>query len=121
MKVIVAGSRTIEDYDEVVKAIKESQFTITELVSGNANGVDKLGERWAQVNGVPIKRFPVAAAQWRQWGKSAGYYRNVDMAQYADALILIWTGDSPGSAMMKRIARLMKMPIYEHVVDLAWF
>lgn len=50
MKTIIAGSRTINDYLLVKKligrAIKYYRVDITEVVSGGAIGVDKLGEKW---------------------------------------------------------------------------
>lgn len=36
MKVIVAGSRHIDDYELVRRAIQESRFDISEIVSGGA-------------------------------------------------------------------------------------
>lgn len=47
MKVIVAGSRTITNYERVKQVIAEFPFLITEIVSGGARGVDQMGERWA--------------------------------------------------------------------------
>ena len=44
MKVIIAGSRDIIDYQLVVDTIKESNFIITEVVCGEASGVDSLGK-----------------------------------------------------------------------------
>ena len=58
LKTIVAGSRSVSDYSSVSAAIKESNFQISEIVSGTAKGVDSLGERWAEENNIPIKRFP---------------------------------------------------------------
>lgn len=118
MKVIIAGSRTIEDYNEVVQAVIDSGYEISEVVSGTAIGVDRLGELWAKEHDVPIKRFPAA---WKQFGKAAGYMRNVIMADYAQALILVWDGKSAGSASMLRIAKMKLMPYYARVVKNDWF
>lgn len=93
MKVIIAGSRTIEDYDVVKEAVKESGFEITEVVSGVCKGVDFLGERYAKENHIPIKRF---YAVWSK-GKMAGPLRNSQMVEYADALIAVWDGESRGT------------------------
>ena len=101
MKVIVAGSRTIQDYSLVESVIKESKFDITVLVSGAAKGVDTLGEQFAKENHIKIKRFP---ADWSLHGKRAGYLRNIQMAEYADACILIIENQSKGSVMMKSIS-----------------
>lgn len=97
MKVIIAGSRSIKDYKLVVDTIIASRYNITEVVSGCATGVDTLGEQWARANDIPIKEMP---AKWTLYGKSAGPQRNKDMAEYADAAIIIWDGESRGSRNM---------------------
>jgi hypothetical protein len=97
MKVIIAGSRSIEDYKLVVDSIKSSGYTITEVVSGCAVGPDRLGERWALANNIPIKEMP---ADFGKYGKSAGPRRNKEMAEYADAAIIIWDGESRGTRNM---------------------
>ena len=40
MKTIIAGSRTIVDYQALLDAVVDSNFDITEVVSGGARGVD---------------------------------------------------------------------------------
>lgn len=97
MKVVIAGSRDITDRMGLVKAIKQSGFEITEVVSGCARGVDKLGEAWARANDIPIKEFP---ADWNKHGNAAGPIRNAEMAEYADALIVLWDGESKGTKNM---------------------
>ena len=93
MKVIIAGGRTFNDYDLLCKFCNKalSLQTEIEIVSGTANGADKLGEKYANENGYSIKQFP---ADWDKYGKSAGYIRNEEMAKYADALIAFWDGKS---------------------------
>lgn len=113
MKVIVAGSREITSYIVVKDAIKNSGFDVTEIVSGTARGVDKLGELWAFENDIPVKRFP---ADWEKYGKSAGYKRNQQMADYADALVAIWDRKSPGTGHMISIAKMKQLPVYIHYV-----
>lgn len=97
MKVIIAGSRNVEDYSLVVKTVASSGYDITEVVCGMATGVDTLGERWAVANNIPVKEMP---ADWNRHGKAAGPIRNKQMAEYADAAIVIWDGKSPGSRNM---------------------
>ena len=97
MKVIIAGSREITNYEFVSHIIKQSGYTITEVVSGTANGVDRLGEQWARDNNIPYKRFP---ANWDHYGKAAGPIRNREMAEYADAAIVVWNGSSSGTKNM---------------------
>lgn len=109
MKVIIAGSRDITNPDFVEQAIQQSGFSITELVSGQAPGVDTLGERWARLNKIPIKPFP---ADWKKYGKPAGPIRNQQMADYADALIAIWHNNSSGTKDMIDKAKAKGLQVF---------
>lgn len=98
MRVIIAGSRTVTDYQVICGAVEKfGADRITEVVSGTCRGPDRLGERWAKEHGVPIKLFP---ADWDKFGRSAGYIRNRQMAEYADAAVVVWDGVSRGSRNM---------------------
>lgn len=110
MKVIIAGSRQGCIWSELLKAVSESGFQITQVVSGCAKGIDLQGEMWAKVNNVSIARFP---ADWDTHGKSAGYKRNAEMAAYADGLIALWDGESKGTKHMIDLAE--KRGILIHV------
>lgn len=106
MKVIIAGSRHITDRLGLFKAIKQSGFDITEVVSGTSRGVDTLGEAYARANDIPIKEFP---ANWSKFGNYAGPVRNNEMAKYADAAIILWDGESRGTLnMIKNMVNLDK-------------
>lgn len=120
MRVIIAGSRTITDYDKVVEAIIDSGFHITEVICGKARGVDTLGKRWAKKHNIPVQEFP---AEWARYGRRAGPERNRDMAEYASdfenpnrpdngGLILVWDGKSRGSANMLYNAKRYGLEIY---------
>lgn len=115
MRVIIAGSRNINSMDILEKAIDLSGFSITEVISGGAQGVDTLGENWATDYGITFKRFP---ALWEDYGRSAGYKRNVVMAQNADALIALWNGSSKGTKHMIDIAKKQKLKVFVHEVKL---
>lgn len=107
MKVIIAGSRDL--HGPIDEAISKSSFTITEVVSGGARGIDKAGEDWAQGSGIPITQF---IPDWDQYNKSAGFVRNRQMAVYADALIAIWDGKSRGTLDMINTMVLQKKPVF---------
>ena len=73
MKVIVAGGRDFRDYELLKRTLDNFQQeygNITEVVSGTAKGVDKLGEQYANENNTPIKRF---VPDWQGLGKKAGH------------------------------------------------
>jgi len=124
MKLIIAGSRTI-DATHLLNGIilfLQLDTRITEVVSGTANGVDRSGELWAEYmqkicgpHGPKLVRFP---AEWDTYGKVAGPMRNNQMADYADALLLIWDGQSRGSAHMKQAMEKRGKPIYEIIVKI---
>lgn len=94
MKTIIAGSRTITDDSLVKEAILESGFDISCVICGLVKGVDLLGADWAVTNKKTVQYFP---ANWKKHGKAAGYIRNVEMADVADALIAVWNGQSRGT------------------------
>src|SRR5271154_6817028 len=100
MKLIIAGSRNMWiRTDELLDLLNYFRlFEITEVVSGGATGIDSDGEEFARTHNISLKRFP---ADWNKYGNSAGPRRNKQMADYADALLLIWDGKSRGSANMK--------------------
>lgn len=106
MKVIIAGSRNITDYNMIEQIINKSKFNITEVVCGCAIGVDRVGQQWAKNNSIKIEEMP---ANWNRHGRAAGPIRNSEMAKYADAAIIIWDGKSPGSKnMIDQMKRLNK-------------
>lgn len=112
-KVIIAGSRTIDDYDLVEKCIIQfiSKFgLITEVICGEAKGVDKLGKQWALKNNIPVKSF---YANWEKYRKSAGALRNKEMAIYASTnnggCLAIQENQSRGTENMISLAEYFKL------------
>lgn len=119
MKCIIAGSRSITNYLTVANAVAKSGWAdkITEVVSGQAIGVDTLGEHWAKSEGIPVKPFPVTKEDYRIYGRyQAPKIRNTRMAEYGDALIVVWDGESGGSKDMKEKAEARGLRVYSHIV-----
>lgn len=114
MKTIIAGSREITDYQRVINAVSMIDWQITAVICGMARGVDKLGEKFALQNQIPVHYYP---AEWHIHGKSAGYLRNVEMAKNADALIAIWDGKSRGTMHMINIARDHNLRVFVYSPD----
>ena len=56
------------------------KFADIEVVSGNCQGADRLGELYAERHNVKCTVFP---AQWKKYGKAAGPVRNSEMIKYA--------------------------------------
>ena len=125
MKIIIAGSRTIKDYElvEAACAEYETEFgKITEVVSGGARGVDKLGERWAEEH--LGKDATVIKADWKdklsptyssslRYDPAAGRRRNWKMAQLAVGLVAVRSAEkkSSGTDDMIRTAKKLGLMI----------
>ena len=114
IKVIIAGTRDFNDYaflkknlDYFLQGINPNNEEI-EIVSGNARGADKLGERYAKEHNLPVKLFP---ANWDKYGKRACYLRNQEMANYADVLIAFWDEKSKGTKHMIDIAKKQDLTV----------
>jgi len=121
MKIIIAGGRDFNDFEklnkECITIIKEQLKPKTrseiEIVSGTANGADKLGEQFAEKYKIKVKQF---AANWNLYGKSAGYKRNEQMAVYAKedkgVLIAFWDGKSRGTKHMIELAEKHELEVF---------
>jgi hypothetical protein len=121
MKVIISGSRWIQDYKIVADAIAESGFKPTLIIEGGqrsysgypvakiVGGVDWLASQWAKAHGVEVH---TEYALWDVHGKSAGPIRNRVMAEMGDVLIAIPEGKSKGTRDMILAMRLLNKPIF---------
>jgi hypothetical protein len=114
MRVIIAGGRNIHDYELVKAAIRESQFPISEIISGGAKGVDALGERYAEEMNIQLAIY---YADWQKEGRAAGPLRNARMAKDGQALIAIWDGKSRGTKNMIETATKRGLKVYVKYVD----
>jgi hypothetical protein len=112
MRVIIAGSRWIEDRAALDAAVAKAGFDITEVITSNSRGVDRLAEIWAREKGVPFRVFPV---EWSRFGGRAGIMRDQQMADHAEALIALWDGYSTGTAQMIEIAKHRGLETYVHI------
>ena len=120
MKLIIAGSRNYHDcvvYELIHTTISKLNETnqVKELVTGCAKGVDAFAEKYGRRYNIPIVKFP---ADWEKYGKAAGPIRNKQMAIYADALLLIWDGESRGSANMLKNAKEQGLKIFNVVIEI---
>ena len=114
MKTIIAGPRDYYIYQSLLEAIDKISWEITEVVSGRARGVDKMGERWAKEHGIPVQPFP---ADWDRFGKRAGPIRNTQMANYVGsegALLALWDHQTIGTGNMIETAREKGLTVYVH-------
>ncbi len=116
-RVLVCGGReygtrvteegyTVINTDEVsyLNTILDSlktEFTDLVIIQGEARGADTLAKDWAIRNKVMTLSFP---ANWKQYGKSAGYQRNTQMLKEGKPDIIIAFPGGRGTKMMCEIA-----------------
>lgn len=120
MRTLIAGSRDIKEKEVVFSAIKSAKdrgFKITEIVSGTSEGVDRLGEKWAETNDVDLKRFPYEDYLEEHNPKVAPLIRNSEMAEYADQAIIVWNGDSNGTEDMIEKVQEKEIDLYLERTD----
>ncbi len=110
MIVIIAGGRDWkpEEHCFAVSNVRRllRELVVTEVVEGEASGADQFGKEIARKMGIPVKKFK---ANWARYGKRAGSMRNIEMADYSDAVILLKGG--VGTASMKMIALQLGLKI----------
>lgn len=128
MKVIIAGTRTFDDYrrlervcDNLLKNFNKNELII---VSGTAEGADTLGKAYGDANGIAVVEFP---ARWddlnapgaiirvnkfgKKYNAKAGVDRNEEMAEYANGAIIFWDGKSKGTKSMIELAEKYKLKL----------
>ena len=117
LKVLVCGGRDFNNeilLSNIIDAIVPWNCLLhydIEFVTGGAEGADKLGKKYADNHCYSCKVFP---ADWDKNGKSAGFIRNAEMANYIEhdgIVIAFWNYKSKGTEHMIRIARQKKIPV----------
>ncbi|MEH7419555.1 SLOG family protein [Neobacillus drentensis] len=93
-RLIVTGSKNFNNYpllkqklDDFLKD-KDSDVVI---VSGEADGVETLSEKYAVERFYDICCFPI---HWTKYGKKAAFIRNELMFNFANNCLIFWDGKS---------------------------
>lgn len=106
-RVIVCGSRKFDDKELLYKTLDDvlAELETVEIVSGHAQGADRLAEEYANERSLKLIVFP---ANWKRYGKVAGPIRNKGMLEYAlqaDPLVIaFWDGKGSGTKNMISLA-----------------
>lgn len=104
MKLAIVGSRNLTDYRKLTDAVWKN-FKLKELeliISGGAQGADTLAEEFAERLEIPFKKFP---ADWKKYGKPAGYIRNEQIVAEADVVLAFPGRISKGTRHTIKIAQ----------------
>lgn len=66
MKLLISGSRSFNNYEKFKELFNLYKLKPTEIIVGDAIGVDSLAIRFAKESNIPYKVFK---ADWKQYGK----------------------------------------------------
>lgn len=93
----IIGSRTFNNYGyakrSILDIIQKNKLSVTKIISGGADGADKIAEMFADQFNIPID---VILPDW-SIGQRAGLIRNTEIIQKSDYVIAFWDGVSRGT------------------------
>lgn len=98
MKLLIVGSRSITDFD-LSEYVPEG---VDHIISGGANGVDTLAERYADEHRISKT---IVRPEYERYGRAAPLRRNEIMVDMADAVLVIWDGVSRGTQYTVKYAK----------------
>jgi hypothetical protein len=78
------------------------------VIHGAARGADMTAHVWAHSIGAHIKQYP---ADWKKYGKQAGYVRNAQMLKEGKPDLVIAFPGGKGTAMMVKLAKEAGVPV----------
>lgn len=118
VRILIAGGRDFHDYELLCRVldayIAEMPYMTFHIVSGGANGADKLAERYARDRKVDNL---ILRANWNTFGRSAGYVRNSNMGKIADVAFIFWDLYSRGSKHMIEISKKLELDTRIQIYD----
>ena len=103
MKLLIVGSRSIENFDFSAYITEKP----TLIISGGAQGVDVIAEQYADRH--KISKL-ILRPHYELYGRAAPIKRNEQMVEIADAVLVIWDGASRGAQSTIRYAKKLGKP-----------
>ena len=104
MKLLIAGSRSITDFD-LSPYVPDDVDTI---ISGGASGVDSLAEKYADLH--RLSKY-IMRPLYSKYKRAAPLKRNEEMVDIADAVLIVWDGHSKGAQYTLKYARKMNKKV----------
>ena len=98
MKLLIAGSRSTEQFDLAPYIPEEVEL----IISGGAKGIDTLAEQYADTHRISKL---ILRPSYSRYGRSAPLKRNEQMVDLADHVLVIWDGTSKGTLHTIEYAR----------------
>lgn len=104
MKLLIAGSRGITDFD----LAEHVPSNATVIISGGAKGIDTLAEKYADERGLDKI---IIKPNYNKYGRGAPLKRNEEMVELADEVLVIWDGVSKGTKYTADFAKKKNKPV----------
>ena len=98
MKLLIVGSRSIEKFDLSLYIGAD----VDTIISGGANGIDALAENYADQH--RLSKY-IIRPRYELYGRAAPLYRNKQMVDMADSILVIWDGRSRGAQSTIKYAK----------------
>lgn len=113
-RITVIGSRDFKDYIFLESRLFLYFNENDVLISGGARGADKLAESFADKHGFSKEIF---LPDWKRYGKSAGFRRNITIIESCNFVIAFWNGKSKGTKHSIDIAEKKGKPVKIYFFD----
>ena len=97
MKLLIAGSRSIVEFDLSWHIPEDVDL----IISGGAVGIDTLAEQYADAHGIEKL---IIRPEYEKFGRAAPIKRNEAMVDLCDAVLAVWDGSSRGTLSVIRYA-----------------
>ena len=104
MKLLIAGSRSITDFD----LSPYIPADVDEIISGGAPGIDTLAEKYADDHKLSKH---ILRPRYHLYKRGAPIKRNEEMIALADRVLVIWDGKSRGAGSTIKCAEKLQKPI----------
>ena len=104
MKLLIAGSRSIQNFD-LSSYIPAGVDTV---ISGGASGIDHLAEQYADRH--HLSKY-IMRPCYELYGRAAPLKRNEQMVNLSDVVLIIWDGKSRGTQYTLNYASQLNKPI----------
>jgi hypothetical protein len=111
-KVIVCGGRGFYETAFIWQHldILNSEYNFSELIHGDAKGVDRIAGYWAESRSVDCKKYP---ADWDTYRSSAGPIRNNQMLKCENPDLVVAFPGNVGTNHMIKIAKNAGVEVVE--------
>lgn len=98
MKLLIVGSRSIQDFDLTKYISAETDL----IICGGAQGIDTVAEQYADRHRISKL---VLRPNYARYGRAAPLRRNLSMVNLSDAVLAVWDGVSKGTHYTIECAR----------------